>query len=83
MIERARIVLPEPDSPTMPSAAPRSSVEADAVDGTHQARAACEKWVFDVGDLEQRARVLRPEAGRPVSQRRPRGCRSGGPGGHR
>ena len=37
MIDRDRIVLPEPLSPTMPSALPRSSVERDAVDGTHQA----------------------------------------------
>ena len=37
MIERESTDLPEPDSPTMPSVLPRSSVNDDAVDGAHQA----------------------------------------------
>ena len=59
MIERDRIVLPEPDSPTTPSVLPRSSVNDDAVDGPHHARAAVRKCVLRSCDLEQRRRSAR------------------------
>ena len=53
MIERDRIVLPEPDSPTMPSVLPRSSVKRHAVDGLDEAGVGAEVGL-EVLDLEQR-----------------------------
>ena len=35
MIDRAVIVLPQPDSPTMPSVSPGLHLERHAVDGVH------------------------------------------------
>ena len=37
MIERESTVLPEPDSPTMPSVLPALERERDAVDRAHEA----------------------------------------------
>ncbi len=55
MIERDRIVLPEPDSPTTPSDRPRSQGEVDAVDGPHDA-ARCAEVGLQAAHLEQRPR---------------------------
>ena len=49
--------LPEPDSPTSPSTSPRSTREADAVDGRHDARAR----------EEVRPQILRPRGRRRSS----------------
>ena len=53
MIERESTVLPEPDSPTMPSVRPALERERHAVDRVHQAAVGVEVR-GDVGDLEQR-----------------------------
>ena len=53
MIELAVTDLPQPDSPTIPSVCPRSSVERDAVDRMHLALAGPENGA-KVVDLEQR-----------------------------
>ena len=53
MIESAVTDLPQPDSPTMPSVAPRLDREADAVDRAHDAFAG-EEVRLKVVDLEQR-----------------------------
>ena len=62
MIERDSTVLPEPDSPTMPSVRPALERQRDAVDGSD--RAAIRLEVRDeVGHLEQEVgawRVRRP-----------------------
>ncbi len=39
MIDKAVIVLPQPDSPTMPSVSPGSTLERHSVDGMHDALA--------------------------------------------
>ena len=41
MIERLSTVLPEPDSPTMPTASPRSHGEGHPVDGAHDPTRRC------------------------------------------
>ena len=56
MIERAKIVLPEPDSPTTPSVVPRVERQGDAVDGPHPTPWGQEVRL-QVRDLEQRTRV--------------------------
>ena len=53
MIERDSTVLPEPDSPTMPSGAPALERERHAVDRAHETAVGVEVR-RDVGDLEQR-----------------------------
>ena len=60
MIVIAVTLLPEPDSPTMPSTLPRSSVERHAVDGADDAVLGRE-LDLEVLDLEQPLRHL----GRP------------------
>ena len=52
MIARESTVLPEPDSPTMPSVLPWSSVKRDALDGPQRPAAGGEGDV-EVLDLEQ------------------------------
>ena len=54
MIARESTVLPEPDSPTMPSVLPCSSVKRHALHGPELARGRGEGDV-EVLDLEQRA----------------------------
>ena len=61
MIERESTVLPEPDSPTMPSAWPRSSVNDTPSTARTLPRGVLNE-VLQVGDLEQHAR-LGPAAG--------------------
>ena len=61
MIDRLSTVLPEPDSPTMPSALPRSSEKRDAVDGAHQPALGAEVRL-EIVDVEQHA-VLDPTLG--------------------
>ena len=56
MIERDSTVLPEPDSPTTPSVRPRSSAKLTPSTALTRPRGV-RKWVFEVGDLEQRARL--------------------------
>ena len=51
MTERAKIVLPDPDSPTTPSVVPRS-VSDDPVDGANPSPRRQEVRL-EVGDLEQ------------------------------
>ena len=51
--ERAKIVLPDPDSPTTPSVLPRFRVIVDAVDGAHPATRGQEVRL-EVLDLQQR-----------------------------
>ena len=53
MIDIAVTLLPEPDSPTMPSTSPGRERERDAVDGAHEAVLGAERDV-QVAHLEQR-----------------------------
>ena len=54
MMARERTVLPEPDSPTIPSVLPWSRRERHPLDGLHAAAAGGEGDV-EVLDLEERA----------------------------
>ena len=58
MIDSAVTLLPQPDSPTMPSVRPRSSVKLDAVDRPHLAVVGVEDGA-QAADFEQR-RHARP-----------------------
>ena len=51
--ERAKIVLPDPDSPTTPSVVPRFKRQRHAVDGAHPASRR-EEVRLEVLDLQQR-----------------------------
>ena len=56
MTARDSTVLPEPDSPTMPSVLPCSRVKRDPLDGLQLAAAGGERHV-EVLDLEERCRT--------------------------
>ena len=72
--ERAKIVLPDPDSPTTPSVWPRFERQGHSVDGAHPATRGQEVRL-EVGDLEQllglRVLDVHGAGHRPV-HRRPR-----------
>ena len=74
MTSRARVDLPEPDSPTMPRLRPLAMREAHAIERMHLGRrpeqllARHRVLAHQVLDLQQRR--LRPSCGRPLPSRR-------------